>query len=184
MSALPVVTTPRRRRAEEARELCVVLGCHHLICALPTSWVDRLVLPDEVTVEAQDASAAPGRSWQVIRAGEKRYAACNLGTLFGLPPLDAAWVLMRVPHRGFELPVALQTGACLVVQHLPPGLALPPGAFRARAGAISAVFPTNLLKTRAALNEVGIWLDPLRLWETAELDAAAAWLDASAKATA
>ncbi|HYU15527.1 MAG TPA: hypothetical protein VEL05_05640, partial [Candidatus Acidoferrum sp.] len=70
----------------------------------------------------------------------------------------------------------LQIGPCLLVQPLGPGLPLPAGLFRERAGAVAAAFPTELLRSRARLAEVGLRLDPDRLWTEAELDVAAAVL--------
>src|SRR5207247_1093431 len=103
-----------RARAAPARdlELCVVTACHDLLCALPVRWVERLLLPQEV---ATVVTAAP-KPWSLLLVGERQLAAWNLGTLLGLAPLTAAWVLLRVPHRGGELSIALNTGACLVVQ--------------------------------------------------------------------
>jgi len=167
-------TRPTAIRRDE--ELCVVLACHDLVCALPARWVDRLVLPAEVASVATSADAAVA----LVLAGERQLAAWNLGTLLGLPPLGTAWVLLRIPFRGSELPIALHTGACLVVQPLPPALALPPGAFRARPHAISGAFASTRVRGRAPASPVGLWIDPSRLFTDDELAAAASALGASA----
>jgi len=172
------VVPGRSAGREERGELCVILSCHELVCALPASWIERLVLPKEVSViVGERPSAAAGkRAWELVLVGEQRYAACNLGTQLGLRPLDAAWALLRAPHRGAVLPIALQTGPCLVVQPLGTGVPLPPAAFRTRSGAVAAAFPTALVKSKLALSDVGLRLDPSRLWTESELDAAAAVL--------
>jgi hypothetical protein len=171
----PAPRPPRRApAAREARELCVVLSCHELVCALPAARVERLVLPGEVSLLGRPADPAEGRGWQLVQVGEQLYAGCDLGTQLGLAPVEAAWVLLRAEHRGASLPIALATGPCLVVQPLAAGAALPAAAFRARAGAVAALFPTALLESRADLVEVGLRLDLGALWSEEELDAAAA----------
>jgi hypothetical protein len=154
-----------------------VFTCHQLICALPARWIDHLVLPDEVVFlgERERSRTAPQASgWRLVMVGEYRYLACNLGTQLGMPPVHAAWALLHVEHDGVVLPIALQTGPCLVVQPLGAGAPLPASAFRTRAGAITSMFSTNLLRTKADLVEVGVRLEPSQLWTEAELDQAAA----------
>jgi hypothetical protein len=174
-------TTPRRRvvaldRARGVKrrdeELCVVTTCHALVCALPARWVERLVLPREVAKVATTSDVA------LVLVGERRYGAWNLGALLGVAPLHDAWVLLRVPHRGSELPIALNTGTCLVVQGLPPSTPLPPGAFRARRGAIAGAFGTAGVRGRATPAALGLWLDPAHLFTDEELTASAAALAA------
>jgi len=164
------------RRADEPRELCVVLACHQLVCVLPARWIERLVMPDEVASIAPvsaEAHAPP-----LVLVGEKHFAAWNLGVLLGLAPLDAAWVLLRVPHKGATLPIALHTGACLVVQPLAPGVSFPAGAFRARPGAVVSALPTSAIKSRLAV-DLALCLDPAHLWGEDELDLAARVLGAA-----
>jgi len=171
------------RRAPEQRELCVVLACHEVLLAMPVRAIERLVLPEEVKVAGGGGGGGGGgaaeknKNWQIVMVGEQKYAACNLGTLLGVAPLEAAWALLRVKHKGAELPLALQTGACQIVQPLTPGITLPGGVFRARSGAISAAFSTAMLKGREASLDVGLWLDPERLWHNVELDSAAVALE-------
>ena len=175
---LYAVPVPRRAplRAEEPRDLCVVLACHQLVCAVPARWIERLVRPEEVASIAAPASPDRHRP-PLVLVGERHFAGYNLGTLLGLAPLDGAWLLMRVPHKQDEIPIALHTGTCLVVQHLAPGVAFPGGVFRARAGAIVSAFPARSIKGRVAA-EIAFWLDPARLWSDDELAGAAAALEA------
>jgi hypothetical protein len=153
--------------AKRDEELCVVTACHGLVCALPAKWVERLVLPAEVAAVAA-TTAAP-----LVLVGERQYAAWNLGTLLELPPLADAWALLRVPHGGHDLPIALSMGTCLVVQRLPKATPLPAGAFRARAGALSGAFATVGVRGRATTAALGVWLDPSRLFSDDELAACA-----------
>jgi hypothetical protein len=177
VSLLRSVPMPGRpgRKADDPRELCVVLSCHHLVCAIPTRWIDRLVQPEEVATIAPAAAPADASAPRLVLVGERRFAAWNLGTLLGLAPLDTAWVLLRFPHRGDELAIALHTGACLVVQPLTPGIGLPAGVFSARAGAVASAVTTAAFKVRVEA-EVALWLEPAKLWTGDELDAAAAAL--------
>jgi hypothetical protein len=157
---------------ERDDELCVVTACHQWVCALPARWVERLVVPHEVAIVASQQRAPS------VLVGERQYGAWNLGTLLGLPPLGAAWVLLRLPYGDRELPIALNTGACLVVQALPPATALPPGAFRARPGAIAGAFATVGMRGRATQAALGLWLDPTRLLTADELAASVSALAA------
>ena len=142
MSPRALIVTDRARAAPARDlELCVVTACHDLLCALPVRWVERLLLPQEV---ATVVTAAP-KPWSLLLVGERQLAAWNLGTLLGLAPLTAAWVLLRVPHRGGELSIALNTGA----------------------------FATDGLRGRATAAPLGLWLDPARLFTDEELAAAA-----------
>src|SRR5262245_10093457 len=96
-------------------ELFVVVSCHSLVCAVATRWVARLLLDDEVAPAQRDVVSIDGR----------RCAAWDLGAMLGLPPLGHAWVLLNVPYRGEEVPIALRTGPCLTVQPLAAFTALP-----------------------------------------------------------
>jgi hypothetical protein len=168
-----------KRGSSEPRELCVVVGCHGLACVVPARWIERLVLPGEVASIAT-ADHEPGAA-PLVLVGEKAYSAWNLGLLLGLAPLDAAWLLLRVEHKGESLPIALHTGPCLVVLELAPGVALPPGAFRSRVGALASVLGTASMKGKFT-TEVALWLDPAHMWHPDELDGAAAALRAARQA--
>ena len=179
MRAAALRTLPARApRAQEQQELCVVFSCEELVCALPTRWVERLVLPSDVTVIAGDRAQpeASGETWRLAQVNQRLYAACDLATQLGLEQVGAAWALLRVPHGDRVLPIALQIGPCLVVQPLGRGLPLPAGVFRARSGAVAAAFPTTLLESKVKLTDVGLRLDPENLWTEPELEDAVALL--------
>lgn len=176
-AALPHRASARASHPGEAPELCVVFACHQLVCALPARWIDHLVLPDEVVFLGERSRPNERKrpaGWQLVMVGEYRYLSCNLGTQLGMPPVQAAWALLHVERGGVVLPIALQTGPCLVVQPVGAGVPLPASAFRTRAGAITSIFSTDLLRLKAQAVEVGIRLDPTQLWTGAELDEAAA----------
>lgn len=154
-----------RVRTRVARELCVIVSCHHVLCAIPTRWVHRLVLPDEVNVES---------TRRVLSVGQERFVMWDLGERLGLGPLDASWCLLYVPRpSGRDVPIALSTGACQVVAPLPECRALPRTLFEARADAILGVFVADAAHG-GALH--GVELDVRRLWTPAELAASEALL--------
>lgn len=161
----------------ETSELCVFLQCGDFVGALPTRWVERLVLPvqtkDVVAPSAPDAEElAPG----ILDVGGVRYASWQMSSLLELGIGHVAWVLLRVPHLGSEIPMALGTGECLFVAPLGATIPLPPGVFRIRPQALSHGFPTVQLGERAGDTTVGLVFDPARLWTTTELSASAAIL--------
>lgn len=161
----------------EKAELCVFLQCGDFVGALPTRWVERLVLPiqtkDIVEPSLPDAEElAPG----ILDVGGQRYASWQMSSVLELPIDHVAWVLLRVPHLGSEIPMALATGECLFVAPLGATILLPPGVFRIRPQALSHAFPTVQLGGRAGDTTVGLVLDPARLWTTSELSASAAIL--------
>ena len=147
-----------------APELSVFLECHGFVLAMPIRRVERLVLSEEVTVKSESQGVP------IAVAGNQRYAAWNLGRLLELPPLDTAWVLLRIPHEGAELPLALSTGRCLLVAPLNQGVSsLPPGMFRERHNALWGTFPVQGIKGAKLAGVMGLCLDPLRLWNRQEL---------------
>lgn len=161
----------------EKTELCVFLQCGDFVGALPTRWVDRLVLPiqtrDVIPPSPPDAEElAPG----VLDVAGARYASWQLSSLLELDIPHVAWVLLRVPHLGSEIPMAIGTGECLFVAPLGATISLPPGVFRIRSQALSSAFPAEKLGDRAQGSTVGLVLDPGRLWTTSELSASAAIL--------
>ena len=144
-------------------ELCVMLDLGAVVCALPTRWVVRLLLLEE----ARRADASGG----LLDVGGHRFATWDLAELLGLELEPRAWVLMNLPHRGKTVPIALRTGACLVVDVLGPTLPVPPGIFRARRAAFPAGFDvTRRRKTSQAV--VGLCFDPSGLFTHQELDSA------------
>jgi hypothetical protein len=166
-----------RAAPEPATQLCVVLACHHLVCALPIRAIDRLALPD--AVERAPGRAGPLAPPEVVRFGEQVCAAWDLGVMLGLPPAQGAWVLLQALLDGAPIPLALRTGPCFSVRGVRPLAGLPPGIFRARRTALTSGFTVTALKgVRAAaqLGHVGLWLEPALLWDPLELEASAAAL--------
>ena len=80
----------------------MVVACHGLVCTLPVRRVDRLLLREAVSLHAP-AGRRPrelGRSLpQVVYADDEPFAAWNLGTMLGLPPVSTAWVLLPDRRR-------------------------------------------------------------------------------------
>ncbi len=151
-------------------ELVVVLSCHGLVCTLPVRWVQRLLLREAVSLQPP-----PGRRPrevalpQVVYADEEPYAAWNLGTLLGMPPVSTAWVLLSVGTGAELVPIALRTGPCLIVQPTPAAAPLPPALFRERGPGIVGAFSTRELRGKPVAPTMGLCLDPQGLWSAAEL---------------
>ena len=145
------------------RELAVIVRCHDVACAIPTRWVERLVLPEDVAVFGPNVAVANG----------KRYASWDLGELLGLAPLHGAWVLVRLPGDAGEIPLALRTGPCLGVQTLPRRVDLSPRLFISRPGAVAGVFASTAAFQGALC---GLEIDLSRLWTPTELATSAAHL--------
>jgi hypothetical protein len=177
-------STAPRQRVEPAAQLCVVLSCHHLVCALPIRAVDRLALPDA----AEPAPPRAGKSKgvgpgglplpEVLRFGEQLCAAWDLGPMLGLPATTGTWVLLRAPLDGGEVSLALRTGPCFSVQGVRPMASFPPGIFQARRAALTDSFAVAKAKGVGAATQaaVGVWIEPARLWEPLELAASSAAL--------
>ena len=148
-------------------ELCVMLDLGAVVCALPTRWVARLLLLEEARlVEASGVLEVSGRP----------FAAWDLSQLLGIELAPRAWVLMTLPHRGKVVPIALRTGACLVVDVLGPTLPVPAGIFRARRAAFPAGFDVaQRRKTSQAV--VGLCFDPSGLFTPVELETSATRLE-------
>ena len=170
-------------RAQPAVELCVVLACHDLVCALPIRSVERLALPRDLepvpSRRRPDAKLGPGAipPPAVMRLGAESWAAWDLGLMLGLAPAQGTWVLLRAPLDGGQVPLALRTGPCFAVQGVRPLAALPPGIFQARRAALAGTFASagGAVKGRVPA-QVGLWIEPARLWEPLELAASAAAL--------
>jgi hypothetical protein len=175
---------------ELAAELAVVVGCHGFVCTFPVQHVDRLLRRDEVEVipprsrRAQDQDAGPPLP-QVVQAAGEPYVAWNLGTMFDLPPVTSAWVLLQVPAPSLAgpgtilLPLAVRTGPCLMVQTVQASVPLPAGLFRARGAGIRGAFATATLPGKRLEAAVGVCLDPTRLWTAGELASSRAALMAA-----
>jgi hypothetical protein len=157
---------------QPATELVVVIACHGVVCTLPVRRVERLLLREAVTLPGLGAHRArePGRPLpQVVYAGDEPFAAWNLGTMLGLPPVSTAWVLLQVNHGAELVPIALRTGPCLIVQPMPASSPLPPALFRERGPGIVGAFSTGQLRGRPMALTMGLCLDPQRFWSEQEL---------------
>lgn len=154
-------------------DLSVLVSCHGFALAIPIKRVVRLLTYDDLAESPELPRRAPNEPRGVVKASGQLYAHWDLETLMDLPPLRASWMLLRIPHAGTEVPVALSTGPCRIVHALGALTPLPPGAFQARRSAIWAAFaapPTPDGRT----SPVGLCIDLLRLWSSAELERSAA----------
>ena len=156
----------RLRRVEAQSELCLVVACHTFVVAIPVRFVTRLVLNEDV-------KPAPVGGPELVQSGSELFVASNLGALLDLPPLHEAWVMLQVPHAGGRVPLALRTGACLVVRELRVEAPLPTGLFRARGEAMLGAFVADASRGFNGGVLYGLMLDVANLWTRAELDAAA-----------
>lgn len=189
-------TEPRSVPREEAKpRLCVVLGCHRLVCALPIDHIDRLVLPDAVealdtpaptapparrSAAAADQASSAGEAPvpEVVRVAGKHFAAWDLGVLLGQGPVQGAWVLLSLVHDGGELALALRTGPCYSVQSLRNLMRFPAEVFEERRGALTDGFATSAVRRADLESNVGVLIDPKGLWTRPELQVSAAVLEA------
>ena len=190
----------RRPDVDPARELCVFVGCHHVVAAIPARFVERLVLADEARTVSEAASG-----W-IIGVDKNYFPAFDLGLLVGLPKLREAWVLARWTHRGKDVVVAFSTGRCLFVQPLPKVTRLPRQLFTSRRGGIVGVFSATSVRTGREAREgnqaregnearegdegregdelpAGILLDPRRLIPEEELERAVKQLGSKTRRT-
>jgi hypothetical protein len=182
---------PVTARPDPAPQLCVLVGFHHLVCALPLPSIDRLTLPEAaqrlvIPSRLADAATPSGEPLPaVVQVGGERYAAWDLGLMLGLRPVAKSWVLMQVPHAGKSVPIALRAGPCLAVQNVRKLMKLPPGIFRARRAALTDGFAAAAATKGARYHaSVGLWLDPARLFEASELQASATALARAASLVA
>ncbi len=155
------------------RDLCVFFSCHNYMFSIPSRRVERLVLSDDVKVCRSRSGSV---SIPVVRSGQTKFAAWNLGRMVELPTCKGSWILLRISHAGAELPLALCVGACLLVAPIQETTPLPPGVFRGRHSALWATFETTSVSARLGKTSMGLCLDPLRLWSRKELDESAAAL--------
>jgi hypothetical protein len=176
--ATPLAARPVGGNEGTDGELCVMLDCGALVCAMPTRRIERLVLSEHAEFVTARGAAPPVSFGgdQLLSVADKRYVAWDLGELLGLGASKArSWVLLSVRHERGVLPIALRAGDCLVVAPVTATSRVPAGIFRARAGAFTAAFtPEGGRRTASAV--VGVLLDPERLFSQSELDTAAATL--------
>lgn len=157
-------STTRMRRAAPVSELCIVVGCHTFACAIPTRYVLRLVLNEDVNV-------VPGSGGRIVTSGGEHYAASNLGELLELAPLADAWVLLHMPTPRGPVPIALRTGPCLVVREVGVEAPLPNGLFKRRGDAVFGAFVAGAVRGFAENTLYGLVLNLGKLWSDAELEA-------------
>jgi hypothetical protein len=149
--------------------LCVFFACDAFVCAIHVRSVVRLATLEE----AQVIGAAPGAPLDgtcVVDAGDAPFAAWDLSRLLEIPQFAGAFVLLRIPWRGAEVPIALRTGPCLVVRDLPGVAPVPASLFRARRGAIVGAFDASALGAPSAGRVAGLEIDPARLLDAADLE--------------
>jgi hypothetical protein len=161
-------------------ELRLLVRCHEHVIAVGAAWVERILLSDEVApptpAAALGASAhVPRACLGVLTASGATWAAWDLAELLERPPVGAAYLLLQRPYEGGLLRLALRTDRCLHVGPLPAarGLAIAPGAARARRGLMRAAFAVAPLKLRQHRGgDVGLDLDLRYLWSDEELELA------------
>lgn len=146
-------------------QLHLYVACHEFAFSIDVRSIERLVLPDEVTV-------APGGS-AAVQVGRQRYAPFNLGRLLEMPDTRGATVLARTLVAGTEVAFALETGPCLLVRSQERAHRIAAGIFRGRRRALSGAFvlPEGLRAPGRA--PVGFILDLDQLLDVAEREAAA-----------
>lgn len=148
-------------------ELSLFVECHEFVCTIDTRSVERLVLPDEVSLVRHDG-AVP-----IVRVGNRNYASFNLGRLLGQPPTHGASVLLRAVFGGVELPLCIETGPCLVVRPPEPNVKLLSGLFNARRRAVTAAFELPPAMRARGRSPVGLSIEIDELVTAAERDSAA-----------
>jgi hypothetical protein len=155
-----------KKGAVETGPLAVHVECSGFVFAIEARWVDRLVLIDEAkVVKSTPKDALLG----VIDVDGHQYVGWDLGQLLGLKSSSTAWVLTtgrRSESR--QVPLALRTGSCLVVQPIPPRTDLPSGIFASRLSALGSAYSTGDLKRTTIEAPVGLVLDPTFLWTPEE----------------
>jgi hypothetical protein len=173
VTAGPASSSLSAEALQPATELVVVIACHAVVCTLPVRRVERLLLREAISLQpppGRRVREVPRPVPQVVYAGEEPYAAWNLGTLLGLPPVSTAWVLLHVGGSGTDaIPIALRTGPCLIVRPQPAAAPLPAALFRDRGAGIVGAFSVAQLRGRPGGAAMGLCLDPQRFWSEQEL---------------
>jgi hypothetical protein len=154
-----------------APELGVLVRLHHLLVAIPIGTVSQLVLSSAITVMRRSEPDCPALSDVAGTA----HAAWDLGELLGLPPAAEAWVLLKLPHAGTEVRIALGTGACLAVDEIPKHVRLPSHGPTTRAAGIRGGFePRPSFATKGIA--FGLVIEPTALLSRRELELSTALL--------
>jgi hypothetical protein len=159
------------RSSTPTRELAVMVRARSLVIAIPTRWVARLTLATEVKTIKTGLPA-------LVDVEGTTHAAWDLGAMIYRAPIDGAWVLLRVPHEGKTLRLALRTGPCLVVAPVPPLAEIPRSILLRRRGAFAGAFAGGHGLDEAGGAPYGLALDPTGLWTPEELTASARVLEA------
>ncbi len=176
------LTTQARAPAVKL-EPSVVFRCQNFVFATFVRWVERLLLHDEVSLVEVRGKGARSKelalegqtAGKLVRIGGQDYCPWNLGTMLGLEPTSGAWILLRVPHHGTEVRLALEIDACLLVKPVVEVNWLPPELFRARTHAITGAFPLGQVLP-GAVEAIGLTLDAGVLWTAEELESSVALL--------
>ncbi len=154
------------------RGVFLFVRCHDWFFAVDASLIERIVLPEEVRQLSATASRDVPGNLGLVMAGSCTYSAWDMGELFGQRPLQRAWLLIRQPQPGGDLPLALRTGTCLSVGTLAKGqeTPIPGGIFRSRSHAILSAFPSSVVRSRrGSRSPVGLRFSLQRLWTEQEL---------------
>ncbi len=154
----------------EKTELSLFVECHEFVCSIDTKSIERLVLPSEISPLAGEGNIAR------VQVGNRIYATFNFGRLLGLPPTHGASILVRTVFGGVELPLAFETGPCLVVRSSEESVKLPSGLFNARRRALVGAFGLPAGMARIGRAPVGLRIELDELLTAAERDSAAAAL--------
>ena len=171
-----------RARPQDNEHACVLFDCHSLSCALPVDSVVGMLSAQEArlsTVPAAKAERAAehedGCDHAVLEFGGERFATWDLGHMLELPSLTQAWILLSVPHRGTDVPLALRTGRYRLSKLPRLEVALPEALFRQR----RAAFRTAFVIDEAPGSDsplIGLGLNTAALWTKEELDASSSRL--------
>src|SRR4051812_49052845 len=92
---------------------------HEHVFAFETSVIDRLLLAEDLDPPDPPAilgvyPSAPRACLGILSVGDAPWVAWDFGVLLGLPPVDAAYLLLWLPDEP-DLRLALRTGRCLNV---------------------------------------------------------------------
>jgi hypothetical protein len=150
-----------------------------LVGALPAHAVRRLLLLDEVRAPSELHEG----EWLLVEAAGRPHAGRDLGVLLEVPGDVSAWVLVDVLGPGGNVPLALRTGRCLMVDRLPPLFRVPEGLFRSRGRAFPAAFHVTGIASRGSASAMGLCVDPFALFGVQELGTAAGLLARADTAT-
>jgi len=140
--------------------------CAPWVVAIPITAVVRVVTTGDLPLRHAPTT---GALLGTLDDGGVQRAAWDLGHLLGTHGNDHAWVMLSVP-----MPVALRTGPCLSVVVAPASCPLPAILTARSFGLGCFVLPSLPLPsmTQAELAPVGLRLDPIRLFNDAEMLAA------------